>query len=202
MRLSSQWRHALTFSAVSWPPSGAFSWASAPATSLSLASVFDLLPSTLESPSPSESFSRLGDTWTHLDSYKRAPTPPMAPNTACVWTSPPWTPLLFVYSLPSRFSRRWPGLPHPRRCCPRHLLFPGYLYPLLLLMHRPSLMTEKKKWKYQRTVRKSTCVAGTSDAKNMDGVCWCHHLEMLVKPEQYWCEFVIIRMWFPELPVW
>lgn len=64
----------LTLSAVSWPPAGAFSWASGfdslceegavalgPATSLSLASVFDLLPSTLESPSASVSFGRLGE---------------------------------------------------------------------------------------------------------------------------------------------
>lgn len=53
----------VTLSAVCWPPSRAFSWTSesGPATSLSLASTFDLLPSTAESPSASVSFRRLGD---------------------------------------------------------------------------------------------------------------------------------------------
>lgn len=70
----------LTLSAVSWPPAGAFSRASAldslceegavplgPATSLSLASAFDLLPSTLESPSTAVSFGRLGDALQRVD---------------------------------------------------------------------------------------------------------------------------------------
>lgn len=68
------WTESRTLSAVSWPPAGALSWASGfdslceegavalgPATSLSLASVLDLLLSTLESPSAPVSFGRLGD---------------------------------------------------------------------------------------------------------------------------------------------
>lgn len=99
----------LTLSAVCLPPSRGFSWTSVsgPATSLSLASAFDLLPSTAESPSASVSFRRLGDSWQRV-AKTHDWEPARGRSLSCVTSSllcktdhmgetpPLWTPPLFV----------------------------------------------------------------------------------------------------------
>lgn len=145
----------LTLSAVCWPPAAAFSWAStfesfsgdgAAATSLTLASALGLL--SLESASATESFGRFRDACRkrQRDSWHLL----TRTNDAALYLnftgqcSPLWTPLLFVWFLPSRSFHQWPGLPRPRHCSPLRLLSLSRLCHLLLLNRCPSSMTKGK----------------------------------------------------------
>lgn len=98
--------------------------------------------------------------------------------------SPLWTPLLFVYFLPSRSSHQWPGPLRPRHCSLQHPPFPNYMYPLLLLMHCPSLMTGGKNAKVTKGQENDVCKSIQEDAlqsyasahkmQKQEAFCSCH----------------------------